>query len=168
MKFTIGNIIVIIVLLVFSGCYRFQGVTIDNTMNTYEVYNFETQAPNAPPTLALSTREAIREWVRRQSKLIIKEVDPDVEFQGKIRSFRVSSVAPQPGELSAFNRLEITFEVEYINNVEGKEEEGFKKNYTLFSDFPSTSNLLDVQDGLIETILNELKERVFNDAFTNW
>lgn len=160
--------LLIIHLVFFYGCYSLKGISIDPAAKTYYVNTFENSAANAPPTISNSVTESLKQKITRETRLIQSEDNIDIEFSGKIRSYRVSSVAPQPGELSAFNRLTITYEVSYFNNLEGKEEENWKKNYTLFSDFSASQNLLDVQDDLIETIHDELMEKIFNDAFTNW
>ncbi|WP_367389687.1 LPS assembly lipoprotein LptE [Lewinella sp. LCG006] len=146
--------------------YSFRGISIPADVSTYYVGQFKNNALNAPPTLAIETSEALKEKIRRESRLILNETTPDVEFQGAIVDFRVSAEAPQPGESSAINRLTIVTSVEYINNKD--ENEGFKKNFSFFFDFPSTTELASVQTQAIEDILAQLTEDIFNAAFTNW
>ena len=168
MKKNANLLLITILLLINYGCYSLKGISIDPAAKTFYVNTFENAAPNAPPTISNLVTESLNQKILRETRLNPSEENIDIEFSGKIRSFRVSSVAPQPGELSAFNRLTITYEVSYSNNMEGKEKENWTKNYTLFSDFSASQNLLDVQDDLIETIHQELMEKIFNDAFTNW
>ena len=83
-----------------------------------------------------------------------------------IQGYNVSSVAPQPGERTAFNRLTISLTVEYTNNLDPKDK--WTKSFTHFEDFPSETNLLQVQDELIEIIFKQIMEDIFNQAFNNW
>ena len=94
------------------------------------------------------------------------DIDPDIEFSGEITRFAVTSVAPQPGETTAFNRLEIAVRMKYIYHLD--EEDNWENSFSFFQDFSRDENLLDVQDGLITVIFQQLAEDIFNKAFTNW
>lgn len=146
--------------------YSLRGISIPADVSTYYVGQFKNNALNAPPTLAIETSEALKEKIRRESRLILNETEPDVEFQGTIVDFRVTAEAPQPGESSAINRLTIITAVEYISNK--NEEDGFKRNFSFFFDFPATTDLSAVQTQAIEDILAQITEDIFNEAFTNW
>jgi len=146
--------------------YSFRGISIPADVNTYFVGQFKNNALNAPPTLAIETSEALKEKILRESRLILDDTDPDVEFQGTIVDFRVTAEAPQPGESSAINRLTIVTAVEYISNK--NQEDGFKKNFSFFFDFDANTELASVQTAAIEDILAQLTEDIFNAAFTNW
>ena len=153
----------------FSGCYSFRGIAIDETIRTYYVSQFENRAPNAVPTLAPDFTERLKDKVRNESRLVYTEVDPDVEFRGAITRFDVTSEAPQPGEQVAFNRLTIAVAVDYINNRTADEDQRVTKiNRNFYNEFPSDQNLLDVQDELIRNITEQLVEDIFTQAFTNW
>jgi len=56
--------------------------------------------------------------------------------------------------------------VEYINYKD--EEQNWKKSYSAFQDYDSNGDLSSIQDNLIAAIVEDIVERVFNDAFTNW
>ena len=156
--------------LLFLQCgnngYSFRGISIPLEVNTYFVGQFKNNANNAPPTLAIETSEALKEKIRQESRLILNDTDPDVEFQGTIVDFRVTAEAPQPGESSAINRLTIVTAVEYISHK--NEEDGFKRNFSFFFDFPATTDLSTVQTQAVDEILAQITEDIFNAAFTNW
>ena len=156
-------------ILLLQNCYSFRGISIDPTINTFYVAQFENRAPNATPTLAPDFTERLKDKIRNESRLIYTDTDPDVEFVGSISNYRVTSEAPQPGEQVSFNRLTIGVSVEYINNREPDEKKRVTKiNKSFYSEFPSDQNLFDVQDELIQTITIQLVEDIFTAAFTNW
>ena len=150
--------------MTLGACYSFRGTSIPPDVQTYYVAQFESNALNAPPTIANDVTEALKEKVRTQSRLIFEDTNPDVEFKGTVVDFRVTSEAPQPGEFSAINRLTIVTAVEYISYK--KEEDGFRKNFSFFFDFPSDQDLSAVQTDAITEILNQIMEDIFNEAFT--
>ncbi|PSR09359.1 MAG: hypothetical protein DA408_05720 [Bacteroidetes bacterium] len=146
--------------------YSFRGISIPADVRTYYVGQFKNNALNAPPTIATDFSEALKEKIRRESRLILNETSPDVEFQGTIVDFRVTAEAPQPGATSAINRLTIITAVQYSSNKD--ETAGFKKNFSFFFDFPASVDLASVQTDAIEAIFTQLTEDIFNAAFTNW
>lgn len=160
---------VLALLLIFVGltsCYSFKGISIQPEINTFYVAPFTNNARNSPPNLEVTVAEALREKVRTESRLEQVNTDPDIEFQGTVVDFRVSSEAPQPGTFAALNRLTIVLAVEYINNQD--EADTWKQNFSFFFDFEATQSLQSIQDQAISDILDQLTEDIFNKAFTNW
>ncbi len=150
-----------------SSCkYSFTGISIPDNVKTFYVAPFEVEAPNAEPILSQTFSDALRDKIQTESRLNQSQTDPHCEFKGIISRYQVSSVAPKPGELTAFNRLDVTVSVEFINHKD--ESQSWKQTFPYFSDFASDENFLDIQDGLIETINEQLVEDIFNKAFTNW
>lgn len=155
--------------LAFGGCYSFKGISIDPNIKTYFVQNFENVAPNAPPTLAVDFTERLKDKIRTETPLILKSEEPDAEFSGRIVDYRVVPLAPQPGEVVARNKLEIRMQVTYTVNKEGGEGSWpAERQFSFFSEFSNTDDLLTVQDQLIKTITDQLLEDIFNAAFNNW
>ncbi|MCB0571715.1 MAG: hypothetical protein KDC66_18220 [Phaeodactylibacter sp.] len=153
--------------LLFSGCYSFRGISIDyETVKTYYVEQFTNNALNAQPALAQRLAEDLKEKIRTESRLVLNDENPDIEFKGTIVRYDVSSEAPQPGETTALNRLTITTAIEYINNK--NEDKGWKKNFSFFYDFSSSQDLSSVEDDAVSTISNQMMEDIFNAAFTDW
>ena len=153
--------------ILFSGCYSFRGISIDyNTVKTYYVDQFANNALNAQPALSQRLTEDLKEKIRTESRLVLNDVNPDIEFKGAIVRYDVSSEAPQPGETTALNRLTITTAIEFINNKD--EENRWKKNFSFFYDFPSSQDLSSVEEDAISTISNQMMEDIFNAAFTDW
>lgn len=154
----------------FSSCYSFSGVSVDYAvMKTYYVANFQDNSINSPPILPQTLAEALREKIRRESRLVQSEVDPDIEFVGTLVDFRITAEAPQGGdarESTAVNRLTIVTAIEYINHKQ--EDKSWKNNFSFFYDYPSTQDLSAVQDEAIEVISNQIMEDIFNKAFTDW
>ncbi len=158
--------------LTLTGCmikgngYSFKGISIPPDVNTYYVELFENQAPASIPTLPRDFTELLKDKIRRESRLQYTDTDPDIEFSGIVTDFRVSAEAPKANEQIGFNKLTITVQVNFVNNKD--EKANWKQQFSFEDFFGANQNLLDVQDGLVETINKELTDRIFNRAFTNW
>lgn len=158
--------------LLWSGClikgngYSFRGISIPPDVTTYYIELFDNQAPAAIPTLPRDFTELLKDKIRKESNLRYNDENPDIEFSGAITDFRVTAEAPKADEQIGFNKLTITVQVNFTNNKD--EKANWKQQFSFEDFFGANQNLLDVQDQLVQTINNELVDRIFNRAFTNW
>lgn len=151
----------------FYSCkYSFNGIGIPPDMNTFYVEPFELTTTNTEPTIATIFSETLSDKILTESKLRKAEIDPDYIFSGAVTRYQVTAVAPQPGEVSAFNRLEIGVKIVFENTKD--EEQNFDQTFSFFNDFPSDANIINIQEELINNIFDQIVEDVFNKAFTNW
>jgi len=159
-----------LLLLFHTGCcYSFKGISIDPDVKTFFIQNFETEATNAPPTLGLDFTEKLKDKIRLESRLSLKNTDSDVEFTGKVIEYRVVPVAPKPGEVVELNRLEVGVSVLFIHNKDDKKTWPTRRTFRHFAEFDNTVDLLGVQDQLLrETIFPPILEDIFNAAFNDW
>lgn len=162
-------------MIVFQGCYSLKGISISPEIDTFYVEQFQNNVVNAPPDIAQIFGDDLKNRILRNTRLDYNEEEPDVEFSGSVTSFTVQSVAPQrnnsadgstPEFGSSLNRLNISIEVDYINNFD--EEDNWNRVFSFFEDFENTQVLADVQDQLIDNIFEQLTQQVFNASFTNW
>lgn len=161
------HVLLFIIVGSLSGCkYGFKGTSIDQGIDTFFVDVFDVQARNAPGIIGQDFSNLLTDKIRRESTLNPIDIDPDLEFKGSITRYEVTYEAPQAGETTAFNRLNMTIKVEYIDN--NKEDAGWEQPFSFFFDFASDSNLIDIQDEAINEIFDQLAEDIFNKAFTNW
>ena len=99
---------------------------------------------------------------------------PQIEFNGSVTSFIVSSVAPERDNSSSggtqfgssLNRLNISVQVNYANAED--DEDAWTQNFSFFQDFSNEERLENVQDELIQAIFEQITTDIFNKAFTNW
>lgn len=160
-----------VLILIQNSCnpsfgYSFKGISIPADVKSFYIEPFENQAPAAVITLPRDFTEKLKDKIRRESNLQLNDTDPDIEFSGAITRFDVSLEAPQADEQIGFNKLTIAVNVEFVNNKD--EKANWKQQFSFDDFFEPDQNLLDVQDQLIENISNELVDRIFNKAFTNW
>ncbi|MEO1261969.1 MAG: LptE family protein [Bacteroidota bacterium] len=154
-----------------NGCnpsfgYSFKGISIPADVKTFYVELFDTQDPETVPTLPRDFTEKLKDRIRRESNLQINDTEPDIEFSGAITRFQVTAEAPKADEEIGFNKLTIAVNINFVNNKD--EEANWKQQFSFDDFFEPDQNLLEVQDQLIENITDELVERIFNKAFTNW
>lgn len=168
LRFYIMRNVVAIVLIttLFTGCYTFKGFSIDPDLTTFKIAQFDNTTFNSPPNINQTFTEALKRKVSRESRLILDENNPDIQFDGTITRFLVTSVSPEPGEFTGLQRLSITVNIEYTDF--SNEEDKWQQAFSFFADFPPEDQLIDRQDELIAIIFDQILEDIFNRAFTNW
>lgn len=155
--------------ILWNGCsFSFKGTSIASNIKTYYVEDFilDQAASIAPADLDIIFTNRLINKIRDESSLNYDDENPDIIFSGNITRFTVNPAAPIEGNTTLLNRLDISAKINY--EVVENEKDNWTKNYTEFEDFPSDQDLGSVQDGLIEIILDDMLEKVFNDAFSNW
>lgn len=153
-------------LITLYGCYSLSGISIDPNVNFFYVEQFKNNADNIVPGLEITFTENLKNKIFQESRLKYNDTSPDIEFKGTVVDYRITSEAPQPGEIAAINRLTINLAIEYVNNQD--EKKGWKKNFSHFFDFDSSTDLASIQDEAIQVINDQLMEDIFNASFTDW
>lgn len=153
-------------LLSLISCYSFKGISIPPDVNTFAIDPVVDQSFNAPATYPVDFSEAMITKIRKESRLILNNQNPDIVFKCKVIQFYVSSQAPQPGVTSAINRLNVSIEVEYDSKKDDKQD--WKSSFSRYQDFDAKENYSSVQQKLISDINLILVDDIFNKAFTNW
>jgi hypothetical protein len=67
---------------------------------------------------------------------------------------------------SAETRLTLKIRVRYTNNT--NHEEDYERTYSAYRNFDSSQLITDVQDQLIEELVEEICEHIYNDTVANW
>ncbi|MGV6862574.1 MAG: LPS assembly lipoprotein LptE [Putridiphycobacter sp.] len=159
---------VLYILLVFSlhSCFTYSFVDGSIDAETFSVAIFEEQAANAPAGYGGAFTDYLKDFIIGRSKLKLKDLDADIQINGRIVSYNTAPLAVQANESAALSRLTVTMAVGVINNV--KPEESFEKNFSQFSDFDSSTELSLVEDELLEDINNKIAQDIINKLSSNW
>jgi len=162
----IARIATVLLILSMYSCYSFKGISIPATAEYFFVEDFGISVRNAPSDINQRFAEALRRKVINESRLKYSEANADLVFSGNIIGYNVNSIAPEEGNTTALNRLEIRVKVDFTN-VDNPDED-WSNNFSFFQDYDSNADLQSLEDGLVVTIFTQLVEDVFNKAFTNW
>ena len=152
--------------LVVSGCkvtYSFSGVNISPEVQTYTVEYFPNRAPIVQAQLSQLFTEALMDKIQGSTSLDLATDGGDVQFSGEITGYETRPTAITGEETAARNRLTITVRVKYTNLVEP--ELDYDASFSRYEDYDASRNLTDVEGELIDLIVENLIEDIFNRAF---
>ena len=153
-------------LLACSVNYSFTGTSIAPEIKTFSVEYIPNKSQLVNPNLSDALTEGLKDKFLSQTKLELVSESGDLEFSGMITDYRVKPMAITAGEVASSNRLSVVVKVKFVNNMD--HEQDFNKNFEAYSDFSSNSLLSDVEDELMELIVEDLTEDIFNKSAANW
>jgi hypothetical protein len=157
------------VMVILPSCkisYSLTGVNLPPEMKTFSVQYFPNRAPVVQATLSQKFTDALKEKIQGQTSLNLVNGSGDVDFSGQIEKYDTRPAAITGDEVAALNRLTITVKVQYTNNI--NPDESFDSSFSRYEDYSSTQDLSAVADDLIDKIVEQLVEDIFNKAFVNW
>lgn len=157
-------------LLLWAGCsvnYSFTGASIPPEARTIQIENFPNNASLVNPTLSQELTDALRNKFQSQTSLVLVNDGGDLVISGEITDYNTRPTAIQSNDIAAQNRLTITIKVTFVNTID--ESQSFQnQTFSRYEDYPSTQDLLSVQETLVQEINEMLIEDIFNQAVVNW
>lgn len=162
-------LILLAILPGLSSCkvtYSFSGVNISPEVETFTVNYFPNRAAIVQAQLSQTFTDALMDKIQSNTSLEMTTSGGDVEFSGEITGYVTRPTAITGDETAAMNRLTITVRVAYTNYIEPDLD--FDSSFSRYEDYSSSQDLSQVEAQLIELIIENLMEDIFNKAFVSW
>ena len=153
-------------LLSSCGIYSFTGASIPAEAKTVSVQYFPNNAPLVNPLLSDAITNALNDIFVNQTILQSVSQNGDLSLEGEITGYSTSPIAITGNQTAAMNRLTVTVNVRFTNKYD--ESKNFEQKFSQYQDYPSNQDLSAVQDVLVEQIVEDLCQDIFNKAVVNW
>lgn len=158
----------LLITTVLSNCgiYSFSGASLHPDDKTVTIKYFPNRATLVNPNLSQYFTEELKDRFVSQTSLELVDFNGDLIFEGEITKYFTQPVAVTSNEQAQFNQLTIGVRVKYtsFNNPDFD----FDNEFVRFSEYESDKSLSDEEDRLVEEIVKELIEDIFNKAVVNW
>ena len=167
--FTTLSIVVSLTCCLFlssCGIYSFSGASIPAEAKTVSVQYFPNNAQLVNPLLSNTFTNALNDMFVNQTTLQSVAQNGDLALEGEITGYSTSPIAITGNQTAAMNRLTVTVNVRFTNKYD--ESKNFEQNFSQYQDYPSGQDLSIVQDALVEQIVEDLCQDIFNKAVVNW
>lgn len=167
---SVRNILMIffaIFLVVNGGCgiYSFSGASTEG-LKSVSIQYFQNRASLVQPGLSQTLTDALSDKCKAQTSLNIINGLGDANFEGEISDYSTRPLTVSADATAAMNRFTITVKVKFTNSADP--EKSFEESFSRYEDYPSTSDLTDVEAELSRKITEMIVEDIFNRAFVNW
>lgn len=153
-------------LLNSCGIYSFSGASIPAEAKTVSVQYFPNNAQLVNPLLSNTITNALNDMFVNQTTLQSVAQNGDLALEGEITGYNTAPIAITGNQTAAMNRLTVTVNVRFTNKYD--ESKNFEQSFSQYQDYPSGQDLNAVQDILVEQIVEDLCQDIFNKAVVNW
>lgn len=149
-----------------TGGYSFTGASIPPGARTISVATFPNYAATVNPQLSQKLTDQLMQMFSSQTPLTVSTDDGDLQISGEITGYDTRASALSSSDEVSMNRLTITIRVRFVNEVDP--EADFEQTFSRFRDYAASQDFSSVEAGLVEQIVSELCEDIFNKAVVNW
>ena len=157
-------------LLVLSGCtvsYKLNRASIDyNTTKTITLESFSNRASYQWAPMAPMFNQTLSDRYNQQTKLKQVKRDGDLVISGEITSYDQTNKSIAADGYSSLVQLKMTVKVKFVNNK--KHEDDFDRSFSASREYDSSQQLTAVQDELVQQMIDDIVDQVFNATVAKW
>lgn len=166
---TIKCLLLCLMALMATGCsggYSFTGASIPPEAKTLSLTMFPNYAATVNPQLSQKLYDALHSLFESQTNLSITTSDGDLQVSGEITGYTTQASSLSSNDNVATNRLTVTIKVSFVNNYNS--EADFEQTFSRYKDYDASRDFSSVESSLVEEIVTELSEDIFNKSVVNW
>ena len=162
--------VVLASVFLMQGCtvsYKLNGASIDyNTIKTITVEAFTNRAAYQWAPMAPMFNTTLSDKYNHQTKLRQVKRDGDLVLSGEIVSYDQTNKSISADGYSAMVQLRMTVKVKFTNNKH--HDDDFDKTFTANREYDSSQQLSAVQEELVQQMIDDIVDQVFNATVANW
>lgn len=148
--------------------YKFNGSSINyDKVKTISFENF----PNRSAAFVWGPMEsmfntALQDMYMQRTRLKQIRQNGDLQLEGEITNYDAYNKGVGSDGYSTMAELKMTVNVRYVNNTNHAED--FEKQFSASREYNSTQQLSAVQEDLVDQMIDEIVEQIFNATVANW
>ena len=153
-----------------QGCtvsYKLNGASIDyNTIKTITLETFSNRAAYQWAPMAPMFNNTLSDRYNSQTKLRQVKRDGDLVISGEIVSYDQTNKSISADGYSSMVQLKMTVKVKFTNNKQHNDD--FDKTFSANREYDSSQQLSAVQEELVQQMIDDIVDQVFNATVANW
>ena len=159
-----------ILIMALAGCtisYKFNGASINyDIIKTISIDNFPNRALYQWGPMESMFNNALSDKYASQTKLQQVNSGGDLTLSGEISAYDQINKSISSDGYSSMVQLKMVVNVRFANST--NHDEDFERQFSATRDFDATQSLDSVQEELVEQMIKEIVEAIFNAAVANW
>lgn len=164
------------VIALFASAFLMQGCTISYKLNqasidytttkTFSVEPFTNRASYQWAPMAPMFNTTLTDKYNDQTKLRQVKRDGDLALSGEITSYDQTNKSISADGYSSMVQLRMTVRVKYSNR--NKREDDFERTFSSSREYDSSQQLSAVQEELVQQMIDDIVDQVFNQTVGKW
>ena len=155
--------------LVTSSCisYKFNGASINyDKIKSITIENFSNRSALVWGPMEPKLNTAIKDIYAQQTRLKLVNKGGDLQIGGEITGYEQSNKSIAADGYTSMNSLRLTINVRFTNNTNHAEE--LEQQISATRDFDAKQQLASVQEELVNQMIKEIVDQIFNATVANW
>ena len=157
--------------LFYSSCYlpsyKFNGASIDYTKTkTIQIDNFPIRSAYVWAPMQSIFQNKLTDIYANQTKLRQVKKNGDLQLAGEITGFDQFNKGVSSNGYSNQVQLKMTVNVRFVNN--SKHSDDFERQFTATSDYDASQQLTAVQEELVQEMIDDIVDQIFNATVAIW
>ncbi|MBQ3699257.1 MAG: LptE family protein [Prevotella sp.] len=157
-------------LLAVSACsvsYKFNGASIDySKTKTIQIAEFPIRSTYVWGPMGTMFNNQLKDQYASHTKLQQVKRNGDLKLEGEITHYEQRNKSVSSEGYSSQTELSITVKVRFTNNANHSED--FERDFTGSRSYETTQSLASVQEQLVDEIIKDICDQIFNATVANW
>ena len=150
-----------------SVSYKFNGASIDYTKTkTIQIADFPIRASYVWGPMAPMFNNELKDQFANHTRLSQVKRNGDLKIEGEITQYQQRNKSVSAEGYSAQTELSMTVNVRFTNNVNHNDD--FERQFTATSTYETTQSLNSVQEQLVQEMVKDICDQIFNATVANW
>ncbi len=155
------------VLTACSISYKFTGTSIDYTKTkSISLDKFPIRANYVWSPMESMFYNTLSDEYAQKTKLKVLKRDGDLQLSGEIVEYSQTNKSVGSDGFSMQVQLKIVVNVRFVNTK--KHEEDFEQRFSATTEYDSSKQLTAVQDELVQEMIDDIVDQIFNATVANW
>ncbi len=160
-------LIAVIVLVACKVTYSPNGASIDyNKTKTIQINEFPIRSAYVWGPMGPLFNNKLKDKFADHTRLQQVKRNGDLKLEGEIVNYSQRNKSAAREGYSKQTELVITVNVRCTNRADQKQS--YEKQFTASQSFDTTSSLASVQEELVDQILTDIVDQIFNATVANW
>lgn len=155
---------------IFIACsisYSFNGSSINyNEVKTINIDKFPLRSAYVWAPMEAMFYNTLTDAYSNKTKLKIQKRNGDLQVSGEITEYSQINKSVSSQGYSNQTQLKITVNVRFVNTKNRSQD--FEKQFSGTAEYDSSRQLTDVQEELVQEIIDDLVDQIFNATVANW
>lgn len=165
-----SHLIYIVCLLCLVSCsvsYKFNGASIDySKVRSIQIADFPIRASYVWGPMGPMFNNELKDVFANHTRLQQVKRNGDLKIEGEITQYQQRNKSVSSEGYSAQTELSMTVNVRFVNTTNHNED--FERQFTATASYETTQSLNSVQEQLVEQMVKDITDQIFNATVANW
>jgi len=162
--------IILSLLMLITACsvtYKFNGSSINyDKVKSISIDKFPIRSAYVWSPMESMFYNAITDEYAQKTKLEVLKRNGDMQLSGEIVEYTQTNKAISADGFSAQTQLKISINVRFTNN--SNHDEDFERRFSATTEYDSSQQLNAVQEELVQQMIDDIVDQIFNATVANW